>query len=657
LGLGSADFSYQYACCTLSATAARYSKNGSQTGVGAGGKAGAGVGDSEVWSLLATEFTSCVRRMKPEQTYALCLIVGGITPPEASQYSGCEMLFPLSPLPDQGVDILISSIYAAVQKQAVPLALGSSESAPSSTASLYTLTATQAHKLLPSVAYIGNYLDAVHSCVPPVSPYREQLLRHCLDSTSNYSNSSNSSSSSSSSSSYVSMEDVFVSILYSDLGTGDSVNKLLKAYVELDTSSAGEGSSQGQGQGNSNGAHSSKIDAAIASLAVKATDRVSHLLAATKITTTQGDCETASLAAIAAAKRLVCNSHLNFGAVTTASILRSLFGILEQTSSSSVSTTSSAGADVDGGGSVNINASASVPISKGHLDCCLAVTEALTSYLSNTVKQSHVEGAGAGILDLDSITRTGAQTLELLVTRRSVTYLQHLVESDYWREDSTPLGRIEVTLESAQHGPHTGGGEKEGEEGETAYYSLSSSKDREDLFLCLVSLASQVPPLQAVVAVRSIIRLLRAWGVSRSGSLKVALETSLSPVPLSSTMSGPSSSSYPMWMSSAFHMSSWGKIIELAKKDSLYLDIVELIITDIDITCSSNAQNGSQSETRYLAQTVAALAVDSTVPADFRHSVSHAAVSVHSLLFWVYYLYSTNRVIMIITMDALYVYV
>ena len=231
-------------------------------------------------------------------------------------------------------------------------------------------------------------------------------------------------------------------------------------------------------------------------------------------------------------------------------------------------------------------------------------------------------------MDLKEISRTGAHTHELLVTRRTVIQLQHLVESDYWREDSTPLGRIEVSLGSVEHDTDPLDGEMEGET--ASYYSLSSSKHREELFLRLVSLASQVPPLQAVVAVRALVRLLRAWDVSRSGSLKSALEASLSPVPLSSTTMrrNPAfdGTSYPPWMSTTFHTSSWGKIIDLCCKGTLYLDIIEIILIDIDssITGSSNPHRECKSEdSNYLTVTVAALAVDSTVSSDFRHSVRH----------------------------------
>lgn len=576
LGLGSADFSFQYACCTLSATSARCFKNGG---------AGSNSGDSEAWSLLATEFTSCVRRMKPEQTYALCLVVAGITPLGASKYSGCEMLFPLVPVPDLGVGILLSTIHAAVQKQAVPLAAGSTEATtPASTTSLYTLTAPLAHKLLPSVACIRNYLDAIRSSFSSSSPIRVELLRHCLDSSS-------------------ALDDVFVSILLSDCCTGDAVMRLLKASVELDHAE------EGRSQVISVGTPSSKTDAAIARVSAKSADRISLLLASTRVPP-EGDNTSATATVLAAAECLMLNAHLNFGPVTAGNITRSLYKMIEE-SSTSLHPAANGDSVAEEEDRVTIS----------HLDCCLAVTQALNTYLSKIKTESPpVEGTS----ELKEIGRTaGATTNELLVTRRTVTQLQLLVESDYWREDSSPVGRIEVGLVSS--GSEHGGLE--------SYYSLDSSEDREQLFLRVVSLASEVPPSEAVIAVRAIMRLLRCWGLSRSaGSLKVALEAPLSPVPLFSTTSVRTipGTAYPSWMGNNFHLLSWGKVIEISCKNRLYLDILEVILIDIDTdpVCGHQptGQSGGES-TRYLAQTIGALAVDQTVPANYRHSVRHIATA------------------------------
>ena len=603
LGLGSTDFNFQYACCTLSTTVMKPLDKTPQGQV-LGGERGLGL-DSDSWSLLANELSSSVKRMKPEHTIALCYIVGGIALPEAAWYSGCEMLFPMGEIPDQAVDALLGAVLTAVQTVAIPTSPTGAITRSATSAvplavptTLYSLTAQQAGQLLPSVSSVRDLLSVVHSCLQPFSPFRDAVLLMCLDKTG-------------------ALEDLLASILCSAMGSNQAVLQLVTACALLRTGEA----SRAQSGSPAPACHLTTAFS-IEAIIVKSIALISDLLSA--VGSEEKDKPLgASGIALSATQYLLLHSHSNFGPLVTHRMFGELCAAICQSPSHSL--TPSEGEVVSQGA-----------VSDSFLDCCISVLSACNTIISNLINSSQGQGDEQGqdgtLSEL--LQSTGEPAFELLVTRRIVSEVQLLSESDYWSEEEAPEPiSIKVILSSVHVDDKTN----------QEIYVLSNIADRERLFAKLSDLVSEVSGSAAETAARALVRLLRCWGVSKNnGSLQRALEGSFLPLSSPASTGAPSSSSssftpfHPTWLTARMHLSLWGRTLQLLEKGDMYVDIVEVLLVDLNFNFNFNADLNSMSDrcicvasdveiekhTSAIRQLVASLTKSPTVPSAFKHAVS-----------------------------------
>lgn len=550
LGWSSADFSYQYACCILSTTAAKsHMKSVDHADADEG---------VDGWALLSTELSSCVRRMKPEHTRALCLIVGGASIPDTPGYLGCEMLFPLGPVPDLGAASIIGAIYAAVLKLANTATVGTSVASPMlSASSPFTLSPLQARELLDSIANVKDYIAAVHTSLPPPSSGRKALMSSCLDSRER-------------------LHSELVSIICSPMGKNEAVVRVGTAWtlmhdVEVcrgqdDTAAAADSTLPGKGK-------EMELEKCVVRGSI---DLIANLIRPSGAKgAVLGGVEgpsTDSLNAFSASSCLIANAHTNYGLSVIEGIARELCALTVSLSSAPASASSSASSFTASSTSTSLCVCVEdrkyVTPSLDITDRCIAVADVCQSYLSGVCNSLPKDQDISQLKDF--MVSIGTPTQNLLTTRR--------VLSQIFSFSPSSLGPATHEIEIISRTLHAQEGADREHEINTVkiIYSLDNNDDKTSLFLYLTAAVTALPAVHATVAVRSLVRLLRCWGLSRAGgSFKRALE---SPLPqgkgfLSSFLLEP--------LDDSFRMTCWSAVMPLLEREELFIDILNIIIVDL----------------------------------------------------------------------------
>ena len=190
---------------------------------------------------------------------------------------------------------------------------------------------------------------------------------------------------------------------------------------------------------------------------------------------------------------------------------------------------------------------------------------------------------GGNNSELSELARSaGDPCIELLTTRLIVCQVVRVLG-----ESKLPpmmlnkhdiIGRLDDMLSSLRINDSGSNGSREHNSS-----NLSSGPDRNKIYSLLVEAVSELHPKSVVcaTAVSLLTRLLRCWGVSRTGgSLQKALEA----IPQSLSVEGSRSlPSYPAWMDNQFHVVAWKNIINLLERFGLYIDIAEVLIVDVDM--------------------------------------------------------------------------
>lgn len=541
LGWSSADFSYQYACCILSTTAAKSHMRSVDHGDADEGVDG--------WALLSTELSSCVRRMKPEHTRTLCLIVGGASIPDTPGYLGCEMLFTLGPVPDLGAASIIGAIHAAVLKLANTATVGTPVTSPLlSASSPLTLSPLQARDLLDSIAYVKEFIAAVHTSLPPLSSARKALLSCCLDSRGR-------------------VLSELVSIMCSPMGKNMAVMRIGTAWTQMrDVDEC-----RGAGSTLPNEAVKMKdmeekekeLEQGVIRGSI---DLIANLIRPSGAKgAAVGGAEGPSidgLNAFSAANCLIANAHTNYGLFVIEGLARELCALSVSLSSTPASSSTSTSM------CVCVEDRKYVCPSLDITDRCIAVADVCQSYLSS-VCNSLPEDQDISRLK-GFMMSTGTPTQDLLTTRRVLCQI-------FSFSPSSP-GPATHEIEIINRTLHAQEGAERGHENNTVKitYFLDNNDDKTSLFEYLTAAVTALPAVHATVAVRSLVRLLRCWGLSRAGgSFKRALEP---PLPqgtgfLSSFLLEP--------LEASFRMTCWSAVMPLLEREELFIDILSIIIVDL----------------------------------------------------------------------------
>lgn len=536
LGWSSADFSYQYACCILSTTAAKSHMRSVDHADADEGVDG--------WALLSTELSSCVRRMKPEHTRALCLVVGGASIPDTPGYLGCEMLFPLGPVPDLGAASIIGAIHAAVLKLANAATVGTAVTSPLlSASSPFTLSPLQARDLLDSIAHVKDFIAAVHTSLPPSSSSRKSLMSCCLDGRER-------------------VHSELVSIMCSPMGKDKAVVRIGTAWTQM------------RDVDECRGAKSTLPNEAVKMKVIEleqgvirgSIDLIADLIrpSGANGATVGGaeDSSTDGLNAFSASSCLIANAHTNYGLSVIEGIARALCALtvsLSPTPASSSTSTSIC---------VCVEDRKYVCPSLDITDRCIAVADVCQSYLSgvcNSLPEDQVISQLKGFM-----LSTGTPTQDLLITRRVLCQI-------FSFSPSSP-GPATHEIEIINRTLHAQEGAERGHGSNTVKitYSLDNNDDKTSFFEYLTAAVTALPAVHATVAVRSLVRLLRCWGLSRAGgSLKRAQE---SPLPqgtgfLSAVLLEP--------LEASFRMTCWSAVMPLLEREDLFIDILNIIIVDL----------------------------------------------------------------------------
>jgi hypothetical protein len=536
LGWSSADFSYQYACCILSTTAAK-----SHTRSVDHADADEGV---DGWALLSTELSSCVRRMKPEHTRALCLIVGGASITDTPGYLGCEMLFPLGPVPDLGAASIIGAIHAAVLKLANTATVGTPVTSPLlSASSPFTLSPLQARDLLDSIAHVKDFIAAVHTSLPPLSSSRKNLMSCCLDSRERV------------------LSDL-VSIMCSPMGKDKAVVRIGTAWTQMyDVDEC-----RGAESTLPNEAVKMKEKELEQCVIRGSTDLIANLIRPSGAKgAAVGGVEGPSidgLNAFSASSCLIANAHTNYGLSVIEGIARELWAMTVSLSSTFASSSTSSSM------CVCVEDRKYVCPSLDITDRCIAVADVCQSYLSSVCNSLQTDQDISQMKDF--LLSIGTPTQDLLTTRRVLCQIFSFSPSS--------LGPATHEIEITNRTLHAQEGAERGHESNTVQikYSLDNNDDKTSLFEYLTAAVTALPAVHATVAVRSLVRLLRCWGLSRAGgSLKRALE---SPLPqgkgfLSSFLLEP--------FEASFRMTCWSAVMPLLEREDLFIEILNIIIVDL----------------------------------------------------------------------------
>jgi hypothetical protein len=587
LGWSSADFSYQYACCILSATAAKSHMRSADHADADEGVDG--------WALLSTELSSCVRRMKPEHTRALCLIVGGASIPDTPGYLGCEMLFPLGPVPDLGAASIIGAIHAAVLKLANTATVGTPVTSPLlSASSPFTLSPLQAKDLLDTIAYVKDFVAAVHTSLPPSSSFRIALMSCCLDSRER-------------------VHSELVSIMCSPMGKDKAVVRIGTAWAQMRDVEVR------RGQDNTAAAAAAAAESTLPNEANKMKEKEKELeqcvirgsidLIANLIRPSGakgaavGGVEgssTDALNAFSASSCLIANAHTNYGLSVIEGIAGELCALTVSLSSTPASSSTSTSM------CVCVEDRKYVCPSLDITDRCIAVADVCQSYLSsvcNSLPQDQ------DISQLNGFMLTiGTPTQDLLTTRRVLCQIFSFSPSS----PGPATHEIEI-INRSLHAQQGAWREPESNTVKIAY-SLDNNDDKTSLFEYLTAAVTALPAVHATVAVRSLVRLLRCWGLSRAGgSMKRALE---SPLPqgtgfLSSFLLEP--------LEASFRMTCWSAVIPLLEREDLFIDILNIIIVDL------------QGSPDVLMDIIIPLVKTSRMPKNVQEAVR--TYNIHSMLF------------------------
>jgi hypothetical protein len=578
LGWSSADFSYQYACCILSATAAKShlrSVDHADADEGVDG-----------WALLSTELSSCVRRMKPEHTRALCLIVGGASIPDTPGYLGCEMLFPLGPVPDLGAASIIGAIHAAVLKLANTATVGTPVTSPLlSASSPFTLSPLQARDLLDSIAYVKDFIAAVHTSLPPLSSARKALMSCCLDSREK-------------------VPSELVSMMCSPMGKDKAVVRIGTAWTQMRDVDECRGAESTL----PNEAVKMKEKELEQGIIRGSIDLIANLIrpSAAKgaaVGRAEGS-STDALNAFSASNCLIANAHTNYGLSLIEGIARELCALTVSLSSTPAS--SSTSPSTSSSLCVCVEDRKYVCPSLDITDRCIAAADVCKSYLSNVCNSLPEDQV---ILQLKEFMLTiGTPTQDLLTTRRVLCQI-------YSFSPSSP-GPATHEVEIINRNLHAQEGAERGHGSNTVKmkYSLDNNDDKTSLFEYLTAAVTALPAVHATVAVRSLVRLLRCWGLSRAGgSLKRALE---SPLPqgtgfLSSILLEP--------LEASFRMTCWSAVMPLLEREDLFIDILNIIIVDL------------QGSPDVMSDIIIPLVKNSRMPKNVQQAVR--TYTIHSMLF------------------------
>lgn len=548
LGWSSADFNFQYACCILSSTA---SKSQSHIRSADHHEPDEGV---DVWALLSAELSSCVRRMKPEHTRALCLIIGGATIPATPGYLGCEMLFPLGPVPDHGAAAAISAIHAAaVLKLANSTAVDTPITSPLlSASSPYTDSILQAKDLLDSVAHVKDFISAVHNSLPPSSSSRRALMSCCLDSQEQ-------------------MHSELVLMLCSPMGMDKAVvrvgNALIlmrgEVYSEEETIAANESIQHTEeDQLERKEVKEKELEAEIIRLSIDLiSDLIGPLGAPAAALGADAWMPVEQFNAFSVSSCLVANAHSNFGLPVLEGVTRALCALAVSLSSNTASSATSTSM------CVCVEDKKYVTPRLDVIDNCIAVADVCLSYLSgicNSLPGDLIITRLKGFMSTE-----GTQTKDLLTTRRVLSQILSFCPCS----PGPATHDIEIVTSTPQM--------KDKESSNNPYkttYCLDSNDDKKALFKYLTVASTALPAVHATVAVRSLVHLLRCWGLSRAGgSIKQSLEALLPQGNgshfLSSILLEP--------LESSFRLTCWSAVISLLEREDLFLDILHIIIVDL----------------------------------------------------------------------------
>ena len=548
LGWSSADFSFQYACCILSSTASKSQSHIRSADVDHH-EPDEGV---DVWALLSAELSSCVRRMKPEHTRALCLIIGGATIPATPGYSGCEMLFPSGPVPDHGAAAAIGAIHAAVLKLANSTAVGTPVISPLlSASSPYTLSTLQAKDLLDSVAHVKDFIAAVHNSLPSSSS-RKALMSCCLDSRKR-------------------MHSELVLMLCSPMGKDKAVVKVGNALILMrgevysgeDNTAANEAIQHTEeDQIKRKEVKEMELEAIIIRLSI---DLISDLIrppgAPTAALGVDAWMPVKQFNAFSVSSCLVANAHSNFGLSVLEGVTRALCALAVSLSSNTASSATPTAM------CVCVEDKKFVTPRLDIIDNCIAVADVCQSYLSgvcNSLPGDPIITRLKGFIATE-----GAHTQDLLTTRRVLSQILSFSPSS--------LGPATHDVEIVTSTPQV----KDKESSNNPYkttYSLDSNADKSALFKYLTVVSTALPGVHATVTARSLVQLLRCWGLSRAGgSIKQSLEA---PIPqgngshfLSSIILEP--------LESSFRLTCWSAVIPLLEKEDPFFDVLHIIIVDL----------------------------------------------------------------------------
>lgn len=584
LGWSSADFSYQYACCILSTTAAKSHMRSVDHADADEGVDG--------WALLSTELSSCVKRMKPEHTRALCLIVGGANIPDTPGYLGCEMLFPSGPVPDLGAASIIGAIHAAVLKLASTATVGTPVTSPLlSASSPFTLSPLQARDLLDSIVYVKDFIAAVHSSIPPSSSSRRALMSCCLDSRER-------------------VHSELVSMMCSPMGKNKAVVRIGTAWTQMRDVEVRRGQDDRATAESTLPNQVDKIkEKELERCVIRGSiDLIANLIRPSgakgaAVVGVEGP-STDAFDAFSASSCLLANAHTNYGLSVIEGIAKELCALT--VSMSPITAPASFSASTSTSMCVCVEDRKYVSPFLDITDRCIAVADVCQSYLSG-VCNSLPEDENISQLK-DYMMTIGTPTQDLLTTRRVLSQIFTLSPSS----SGPATHEIEIIYRTL----HMQEGVERKPESNTVKitYSLDDIDDKTSLFLYLTAAVTALPAVHAIVAVRSLVRLLRCWGLSRAGgSFKRALE---SPLPqgqgfLSSFLLEP--------LETSFRMTCWSAVMPLLEREDLFIDILNIIIVDL------------QGSPDVLSDLIIPLLVNSRLPKNVQQAVR--TYTIHSMIF------------------------
>ena len=422
-----------------------------------------------------------------------------------------------------------------------------------SASSPYTLSTLQAKDLLDSIAYVKDFIAAVHNSLPPSSSSRRALMSCCLDSRER-------------------IHGELVLMICSPMGKDKAVVRVGNALILMrgEVFSREENTAVNEpmlhtqeDQIQKKEAKEKKLEAVIIRLSINLiSDLIRPFGAQTAALGVEAWMPVEEFNALSVSSYFVPNVHSNFGLSVlegvTGALCASAVSLSSNTASSATSTAMCACVE---------DKKFAIP-RLDIIDNCIAVADVCQSYLSGVCNSLPADPI---ITSLKSFMATeGTHTQNLLTTRRVLSQILSFSPSS----PGPATHDIEILTSTPQVKD-----KKSSNNPFKTTYSLDSNDDKLALFKYLTAASTTLPAVHATVAARSLIQLLRRWGLSRAGgTLKQSLEA---PLPqgngshfLSSILLEP--------LESSFRIKCWSAVIPLLERDDLFLDILNIFIVDLN---------------------------------------------------------------------------